>query len=101
VLTADQPVANYWLHVNTAEDCGTSTIEGAAILRYDGAPESSEPFAPKSSDVEQASHSLTVSSVTSYNTNKSSPFYIALVKKLPFDEFTIHRAACRDLLFKH
>lgn len=61
VLTADQPVANYWLHVNTAEDCGTSTIEGAAVLRYEGAPESSEPFAPKPSDVEQASHSLTVS----------------------------------------
>jgi hypothetical protein len=61
VLTADQPVANYWLHVNTAEDCDSSTIEGAAILRYDGAPESSEPFAPKPSDVEQASHSLTVS----------------------------------------
>jgi hypothetical protein len=61
VLTADQPVANYWLHVNTAEDCDSSTIEGAAILRYDGAPENSEPFAPKPSDVEQVSHSLTVS----------------------------------------
>jgi hypothetical protein len=61
VLTADQPVANYWLHVNTAEGCDTSTLEGAAILRYDGAHESSEPFAPKPSDVEQTSHSLTVS----------------------------------------
>lgn len=101
MLTADQPVANYWLHVNTAVDCDTSTIEGAAILRYDGAPESSEPFVTKPSDVEKASHSLTVSSVSTYNTNKSSPFYIAFVKKLPCDEFTTHRAAYRELLFKH
>jgi len=98
VLTADQPVANYWLNVNTAEDCDTSLIEGAAILRYEGAPESSEPFAPKPSDVEQASHSLTVSFC---NTNKNSPFYIAFVNKLPFYEITAHRSASHDLLFKH
>jgi hypothetical protein len=60
VLTADQPAANYWLHVSTAEECDTSAIQGAAILRYDGAPESLEPLALKASDVEQNSHSLTV-----------------------------------------
>ena len=61
MLAADQPVANYWLHVSTAEDCDISAIEGAAIVRYEGASESLEPTAPKASDVEQRSHSVTVS----------------------------------------
>jgi hypothetical protein len=82
VLTADQPVANYWLHVKTAAGCHISTVEGAAIIRYDGAPESSEPFAPKPSDVEQTAHSLTVSCRLRLQHKQQLAFYVEFVKKL-------------------
>ncbi|XP_023707484.1 laccase-4 isoform X2 [Cryptotermes secundus] len=60
VLTADQPVSNYWLHVSAAEDCDSSTVRGAAILRYEGAPEGSEPISPTESSLELGSGSSTL-----------------------------------------
>jgi hypothetical protein len=63
VLTADQPVSTYWLHVSAAEDCDSSIIRGAAILRYEGAPEGSEPISPTESGLELGSGSSTVSFV--------------------------------------
>lgn len=59
VLTADQPVSTYWLHVSAAEDCDSSTIKGTAILRYEGAPEGSEPISSTESGLELGSGSST------------------------------------------
>jgi hypothetical protein len=61
VLTADQPLSTYWLHVRAAEDCDSSTIRGAALLRYEGAPEGAEPISPAESGLELGSGSSTVS----------------------------------------
>ncbi|PSN32868.1 hypothetical protein C0J52_23401 [Blattella germanica] len=59
VLTADQPVASYWLRVSTAEDCDSSVIKGTAILRYEGA-DVTEAILPASSDLEPEASSLTL-----------------------------------------
>lgn len=61
MLTADQPVASYWLSVVTAEDCDTSAIKGAAILRYEGAPEDSETIAQTAFDIQPGPSSSVVS----------------------------------------
>ncbi|KAJ9592226.1 hypothetical protein L9F63_001227, partial [Diploptera punctata] len=58
VLTADQPVSNYWLQVSTAEDCDSSVIKGSAILRYEGARDS-EPVLPTAPGSEPEPTSLT------------------------------------------
>ncbi|KAK7098255.1 uncharacterized protein [Littorina saxatilis] len=39
VLTADKDVDNYWLRVIGLGDCAASKSNGAAIIRYHGAPE--------------------------------------------------------------
>ncbi|XP_076392108.1 uncharacterized protein LOC100876484 isoform X2 [Megachile rotundata] len=36
VLKANKRVASYWMHVHTSKECGTSPINGAAILSYKG-----------------------------------------------------------------
>ncbi|XP_043260071.1 laccase-4-like [Colletes gigas] len=36
VLKANKPVASYWMNVHTSKECGTSPINGAAILKYTG-----------------------------------------------------------------
>lgn len=36
VLKASKHVASYWMNVHTTKECGTSTINGAAILNYKG-----------------------------------------------------------------
>jgi hypothetical protein len=63
VLTADQPVSAYWLHVIAAEDCNSSTVKGAAILRYEGAPEGFEPISPTESGLKLGLSRSTVSFV--------------------------------------
>ncbi|XP_021934112.1 laccase-1-like [Zootermopsis nevadensis] len=52
VLTSDQPVASYWLNVLTADHCENSAIKGAAILKYEGAPEGAEPVVQGAPDVQ-------------------------------------------------
>jgi FtsP/CotA-like multicopper oxidase with cupredoxin domain len=61
VLTADQPAATYWLHVTSGEDCESLALQGAAILRYEGAPEGSGPAVPAAPNLDPESSSLTVS----------------------------------------
>lgn len=39
VLKASKRVASYWMNVHTAKECGTSTINGAAMLNYKGSSE--------------------------------------------------------------
>ncbi|XP_032672515.1 laccase-2-like isoform X2 [Odontomachus brunneus] len=39
VLKASKRIASYWMNVHTAKECGTSTINGAAILNYKGSSE--------------------------------------------------------------
>ncbi|XP_076162849.1 uncharacterized protein LOC143144386 isoform X2 [Ptiloglossa arizonensis] len=36
ILKANKPVASYWMNVHTSKECGTSPINGAAILKYKG-----------------------------------------------------------------
>lgn len=60
VLMADQALGSYWLRVSTAEECDTSAIEGSAILRYDGAPESEEPVGADAPTVQADPSSLTL-----------------------------------------
>jgi hypothetical protein len=61
VLTADQAVSAYWLHVSAAEDCSSLPINGSAILRYEGAPADSRPISPVESGLKLGSSSSTVS----------------------------------------
>jgi hypothetical protein len=85
VLTADQPVSAYWLHAIPAEDCNSSVIKGAAILRYEGAPEGFEPISPTESGLELGSSSSTVSFILlqylCLNTNKDR--LCGLVVRIP------------------
>jgi hypothetical protein len=85
VLTADQPVSAYWLHVVAAEDCNSSAIKGAAILRYEGAPEGLDPISPTESGLKLGSSSSTVSFVLLHylclSTNKDRP--CGLVIRIP------------------
>ncbi|XP_011142467.1 laccase-2 isoform X2 [Harpegnathos saltator] len=39
VLRASQRIGSYWMHVHTAKECGTSTVNGAAVLNYKGSTE--------------------------------------------------------------
>lgn len=39
VLKASKRVASYWMNVHTTKECGTSTINGAAVLKYKGSSE--------------------------------------------------------------
>lgn len=39
MLKASKRIASYWMNVHTAKECGTSTINGAAMLNYKGSPE--------------------------------------------------------------
>ncbi|XP_012227593.2 uncharacterized protein [Linepithema humile] len=39
VLKASKRIASYWVHVHTGKECGTSTINGAAVLNYKGSSE--------------------------------------------------------------
>ncbi|XP_029162349.1 laccase-1-like isoform X2 [Nylanderia fulva] len=36
VLKASKRVASYWMNVHTAKECGTSAINGAAVINYKG-----------------------------------------------------------------
>ncbi|XP_014481527.1 PREDICTED: laccase-2-like isoform X2 [Dinoponera quadriceps] len=49
VLKASKRIASYWMNVHTAKECGTSAINGAAVLNYKGSSEipaamTAEPF---------------------------------------------------------
>lgn len=39
MLKASKRIASYWMNVHTAKECGTSTINGAAMLNYKGSSE--------------------------------------------------------------
>lgn len=39
VLKANKRIASYWMNVHTAKECGTNTINGAALLNYKGGSE--------------------------------------------------------------
>jgi len=36
ILKANKRIGSYWINVHTAKECGTSAINGAAILNYKG-----------------------------------------------------------------
>lgn len=39
VLKASRRIASYWMNVHTAKECGTSAINGAAVISYKGSAE--------------------------------------------------------------
>jgi len=39
VLKASRRIASYWLNVHTAKECGTSAINGAALITYKSSAE--------------------------------------------------------------
>ncbi|KAG7212343.1 hypothetical protein KM043_012664 [Ampulex compressa] len=43
ILKASRPIASYWMNVHTSKECGPSSINGAAILRYKGASADKSP----------------------------------------------------------
>ncbi|XP_047346346.1 laccase-5-like isoform X3 [Vespa velutina] len=38
ILKASKKISSYWMNVNTPKKCGTSSVYGAAIVKYKGSP---------------------------------------------------------------
>lgn len=39
ILKASKRIASYWMNVHTAKECGTSAVNGAAMISYKGSAE--------------------------------------------------------------
>ncbi|XP_076232494.1 uncharacterized protein LOC143177996 [Calliopsis andreniformis] len=50
VLKANKRIASYWMNVHTSKECGANSINGAAILRYNGSSTEDPVLVPEGID---------------------------------------------------
>ena len=67
VLKANKRVASYWMNVHTSKECGTTPVNGVAVLRYNGS--SMEDPLATSEAINQPENEKTMTSRLTMSTN--------------------------------